>query len=93
MGKDANRRLIGERLDAVNSYVDNRKSGSSLLATPHHPSITTVNRFPKPLARSIRTYFRRFYEQRTAIDENQILQDLSNGLRVQVSDRVAVRGE
>lgn len=63
---DSNQRIVSERLDAVSSYVKNR-------------------RFPRHLGRRLRRYFRHFYSQKTAIDEQVILSDLSTSLRMEVS--------
>ena len=63
---DSNQRIVSERLDAVSSYVKNR-------------------RFPRHLGRRLRRYFRHFYSQKTAIDEQVILGDLSTALRMEVS--------
>jgi len=63
---DSNQRIVSERLDAVSSYVKNR-------------------RFPNRLGRRLRRYFRHFYSQKTAIDEQEIMGDLSSALRMEVS--------
>ena len=41
--------------------------------------------FDPVLGRRLRLYFRHFYSQKMAIDEQQILRDLSTSLRMEVS--------
>ena len=47
-------------------------------------SYITLRAIPKGLARRLRRYFRHFYSQKSAIDEEKILGDLSAALRVEV---------
>lgn len=49
-------------------------------------SVYIENRqFPRSLGRRLRRHFRHFYSQKSAVDEQQILRDLSVGLRREVS--------
>ena len=47
-------------------------------------SYVRIRRFPVVLGRRVRRYFRHFYSNKTAIDEGEILRQLSNTLRVEV---------
>jgi len=51
-------------------------------------SYVTYRRFPPALGRKLRLYFRHYYTKKMAIDESQILTDLSAGLREEVTDFV-----
>jgi len=48
-------------------------------------SYISSRRFPEELGRRVRRYFRHFYENKTAIDEQRILSDLPTSLRHEVS--------
>ena len=48
-------------------------------------SYITTRGLPTPVGRRLRRYFRHFYSQKTAIDEREILGDLSTTLRQEVS--------
>lgn len=48
-------------------------------------------KFPKPLFRKVFSYFRHYYARKTACDEAQILNELSETLRVEVSSFMAYR--
>jgi len=45
----------------------------------------TVRKFPLSLARKVRRYYRHYFELRTALDESNILQDLSPSIRNEVA--------
>ena len=43
-----------------------------------------VRKFPRPLFSKVKTYYRHFYEKKTALDEQQVLSNLSTSLRKEV---------
>ena len=55
----------------------------------------TIRRFPRKLRRKVHRHFKKYFEERTALDETAILNDLAPGLRQEVGKfllRDTVRG-
>ena len=74
--------IIASVASLVASWDINRKTYYERM-----DSVTTymkVRKFPRPLYRKMRSYFRHFYAKKTSVDEHSILASLSTALRREV---------